>query len=129
MRMDDPYSTFTYLVERIAELFPNLAFVHLVEPRAAGGSSRVPLEGEVSVVIARSTYTLFMAIIFQSNDFIRKIWLPRPLVTAGGYTRDTAIATCEETGELIGVGRYWISNVSVYFALFHVVPDLIVTTS
>lgn len=49
MRMADPYPTFTHLVTRLTELFPNLAFLHIVEPRAAGADSRTSLEGEVRV--------------------------------------------------------------------------------
>ncbi|KAI0830333.1 hypothetical protein BC628DRAFT_1357469 [Trametes gibbosa] len=91
MRMDDPIPTFSYLVSRIAEKFPDLAFLHLVEPGLAGGSDIDAKEGE-------------------SNDFIRKLWLPRPLITAGRYTRESAIARCEETGELVAFGRLFISN-------------------
>lgn len=47
----------------------------------------------------------------QSNDFIRKIWFPRPLISAGRYTRESAIARAEETGELTAFGRLFISNV------------------
>lgn len=59
---------------------------------------------------------MFVALMFkdctaQSNDFIRKIWLPRPLISAGRYTRESAIARAEETGELTAFGRLFISNV------------------
>lgn len=48
----------------------------------------------------------------QSNDFIRKLWLPRPLITAGRFTRESAIARAEEMpGELPAFGRLFISNV------------------
>lgn len=47
----------------------------------------------------------------QTNDFIRKIWLPRTLMSAGRYTRESAIQRAEETGELIAFGRRFISNV------------------
>ncbi|EMD36317.1 hypothetical protein CERSUDRAFT_52344, partial [Gelatoporia subvermispora B] len=46
----------------------------------------------------------------QSNDFIRKLWSPRLLISAGGYTRDSAIAHAENTGDLVAFGRLFISN-------------------
>lgn len=48
----------------------------------------------------------------QSNDFIRDIWRPRPLISAGGYTRETAIDVAEKKGDLIAFGRSFIGNVS-----------------
>ncbi|KAI0633057.1 NADH:flavin oxidoreductase/NADH oxidase [Trametes polyzona] len=91
MRMEDPIPTFTYFVSKIAEEFPDFGYLHLVEPGLAGGGDIVAREGE-------------------SNDFIRKLWLPRPLITAGRYTRESAIARAEETGELTAFGRLFISN-------------------
>jgi 2,4-dienoyl-CoA reductase-like NADH-dependent reductase (Old Yellow Enzyme family) len=49
----------------------------------------------------------------KTNDFIRKIWSPRPLISAGGYTRELAIDTAETKGDLIAVGRLFISNVRI----------------
>ncbi|KAG6874836.1 hypothetical protein C0992_006340, partial [Termitomyces sp. T32_za158] len=46
----------------------------------------------------------------ESCDFIRAIWSPAPVVSAGGYTRKTAIQAAEERGELISFGRYYTSN-------------------
>ncbi|KAI0354205.1 NADH:flavin oxidoreductase/NADH oxidase [Trametes cingulata] len=91
MRMEDPVPTFTYLVSKIAQDFPDLAFIHMVEPGVGGGSDIETKSGE-------------------SNDFIRKIWLPRPIVSAGRYTRESAIKRSEETGELAAFGRLFISN-------------------
>ena len=47
----------------------------------------------------------------QSNDFLREIWSPRPLISAGGYTRELALEVAETKGDIIGVGRLFISNV------------------
>ena len=47
----------------------------------------------------------------ESNDFVQRIWSPRPLVRAGGFTRETAIAAAEEGNVLVAMGRYFISNV------------------
>ncbi|KAI0636632.1 FMN-linked oxidoreductase [Trametes polyzona] len=91
MRMKDPIPTFSYLVTRLREQHPDLAYVHVIEP-AVNGS----VEGE-----ARPE---------ESNDFIRDIWLPRPLISAGRYNRESAIKRAEETGELIAFGRHFLAN-------------------
>ncbi|CAL1711105.1 unnamed protein product [Somion occarium] len=91
MGMKDPVPTFTYFVSRLAQLHPTLAYLHVVEPRAAGADDRVPKEGE-------------------SNDFIRAIWSPRPFISAGGFTRDLAIEAADTKGELIAFGRHFIAN-------------------
>ncbi|EMD33584.1 hypothetical protein CERSUDRAFT_141794 [Gelatoporia subvermispora B] len=91
MRMADPKPQFSYVVGQLKARHSDLAYVHLVEPLVNGNTEREPNAAE-------------------SNDFIRDIWLPRPLITAGGYTREAAIEQAEKTGELIAVGRYFISN-------------------
>lgn len=48
MRMADPRPTFTYLVRRLAELHPDLAYLHAVEARVAGSAFREPEAWEVS---------------------------------------------------------------------------------
>ncbi|KAI0088268.1 FMN-linked oxidoreductase [Irpex rosettiformis] len=91
MRMPNPIPTFSYVVQKIAEKHPNFAFVHVVEPRVQGSVDRVAAEGE-------------------SNDFIREIWQPRALISAGGYNRELAIEIAEKKGDLIGFGRNYIPN-------------------
>lgn len=105
MRMRDPIPTFKHLVSRLKTLYPEFAYIHLVEPRANDDVERNAAAGEVK---REPVPTLS-----QSNDFIREIWLPRPLITAGGYTRDIALQVAEQTGELIAFGRHFIANVSV----------------
>ncbi|KAG7445349.1 FMN-linked oxidoreductase [Guyanagaster necrorhizus] len=91
MRMDDPIPTFSYLVTKIGQRHPDLAYVHVVEPRVSGNWTRDARKGE-------------------SNDFIRELWAPRPLVSAGGYTREGAMEVADGKGELVAFGRYFISN-------------------
>lgn len=91
MRMADPKPGFAYLVSEIAKRFSNLAYIHVVEPRVEGNMDREPQEGE-------------------SNDFLREVWGQRPFISAGGYNRELAFKVAEETGNLIAVGRYFISN-------------------
>ncbi|KAI3619954.1 hypothetical protein WG66_002788 [Moniliophthora roreri] len=90
-RMEDPIPTYSYLISQLKSLHPNLAYLHAVEPRVSGIGDQEVLEGE-------------------SNDFVRRIWLPRPLISAGGYKRQDALETAQEEGMLIAFGRHFISN-------------------
>ncbi|KAF8906670.1 NADH:flavin oxidoreductase/NADH oxidase [Mucidula mucida] len=100
MRMDDPKPTYTYLVTQIKERFPNLAYIHVVEPRISGIFDRETFPEE------------------WSNDFIREIWSPRPLITAGGYGRETAMEAADKTpGNLIAFGRHFIANPDLPYRL------------
>ncbi|KAI0076971.1 FMN-linked oxidoreductase [Panus rudis PR-1116 ss-1] len=91
MRMKDPIPQFSFLVSKIAELYPDFGFLHLIEPTTSGFHDRVPEPGE-------------------SNDFLRDIWRPRPFIATGGFTRDSAIEHADKTGDLVGFGKLFISN-------------------
>ncbi|KAM5544293.1 hypothetical protein V8D89_001953 [Ganoderma adspersum] len=103
MRMTDPIPTFSYLVSRLAKDHPNLAYLHIVNAGFFGDVDDEVISGE-------------------SNNFIRKIWEPRPLVTAGGYTRKRALRVAEETGQLIAFGRPFISNPDLPLRLLKDIP-------
>ncbi len=45
--MDDPIPTFSYFVQQIVDKHPNLAYLHVVEPRVSGVDDRVPTADEV----------------------------------------------------------------------------------
>ncbi|THU79624.1 FMN-linked oxidoreductase [Dendrothele bispora CBS 962.96] len=99
MKMTDPKPTFAHLVSEIKKAHPTLSYIHVVEPRIQGAEVvDVPEE--------------------ESNDFIREIWASpetettnaRRLISAGGYTRQTAIDAAEKTGDLIAFGRLFIAN-------------------
>ncbi len=47
----------------------------------------------------------------ESNDIIRELWAPRPLISAGGYKREEAMKVADEKGDLVAFGRYFISKV------------------
>lgn len=49
--MQDPIPTYKYLVSRIAELYSDLAYIHVVEPRVSGYDLRDP-QGEVGVTLS-----------------------------------------------------------------------------
>jgi len=94
MRMEDPIPQFSYFVSELKEKHPNLAYLHIVEPRISGDNDAHAHQIEE----------------VDSNDFIRKIWKPLPLIVAGGYTPETGIKAAEENGELVAFGRRFISN-------------------
>ncbi|TCD65522.1 hypothetical protein EIP91_002530 [Steccherinum ochraceum] len=90
MRMTDPKPQFSYIVQKIAENHPDLAYLHVVEPRVSGHEVRTIQAGE-------------------SNDFIRAIWAPRPYLSAGGYDREGGLKAAER-GDIVVYGRHFISN-------------------
>ena len=51
----------------------------------------------------------------QDADFIYKLWHPRPVITTGGYDRESGLKVAEETGQIIGYGRPFLANVSTTF--------------
>ena len=94
MRMEDPVPTFSYLVNKLKEKFPDLAYLHAVEPRVYGNmdAPEIP-EGD-------------------TNDIFRKLWGNRPFIAAGGFNTSEDIAeTVKSKRGLVAIGRYFISNV------------------
>lgn len=92
MREKDPVPTFSKLLEEVKQR--QLAFVHLVEPRADAGNQPT-----------------------DNLGWARAIWKPRPLVLACGFEPVSAAAAAqeaEENGEqiVIAFGRHFIANVS-----------------
>ncbi|KAK6966982.1 hypothetical protein R3P38DRAFT_3509750 [Favolaschia claudopus] len=93
MLMDDPIPTFTYLVRTLREEFPNLAYLHVIEPRVSG-TDQAALSSQNA---------------HHSNDFIREIWKGKPLISAGGHTRASALEHGER-GELVAFARGFLAN-------------------
>ncbi|TBU46512.1 NADH:flavin oxidoreductase/NADH oxidase [Dichomitus squalens] len=96
LRMDDPVPTFTYLVDQFKQKYPNLAYLHVVSPDAP---FNVGPEDK------------------SQNDFIYKLWRPRPVITTGGYDRESGLRVAQETGQLIGYGRAFLANPDLPFRL------------
>ena len=109
--MDDPKPTFKYLAERIKDLYPDFAYIHVVDPRAEGNRDRIPDPGEVGNIMARKTIAYCYNLQFQSNDFLRDVWKPKPFINAGGFNAELALESGEKTDDLVAFGRYYISNV------------------
>jgi hypothetical protein len=93
MRMEDPVPTFSHIVTELRNRHPDLAYVHVVEPVVSGNAEQ-PVSDDIS------------------NDFLRKIWAPRPFISAGAFTPESAPVHADKTGDLVAFGRYYISNVS-----------------
>ncbi|KAJ7269570.1 NADH:flavin oxidoreductase/NADH oxidase [Mycena rebaudengoi] len=94
MGMLNPVPTFTHIVSEIKRLYPDFAYLHVIEPRISADSA-------IETSAENAT---------QSNDFIREVWGDRPLISAGGYSRDTAIQRSERTNALVAFGRHFIAN-------------------
>jgi NADPH2 dehydrogenase len=94
MGMENPLPTFTSFVERIRAAHPNLAYVHVVEPRVHG-------DGDLS-----------NPGIIPSSEALRKAAGDIPYIAAGGFDRTLAASTVEKHGGLIAFGRHFLANVS-----------------
>lgn len=92
--MSDPKPTFSHFVTKLREQHPDLAYLHVVEPRD-------DYLGKTQEVWEK-----------ESNDFLREIWAPKPFISAGGYTRELGIETAEKKDDLIAYGRPFLANVS-----------------
>ncbi|KAJ3988775.1 hypothetical protein F5890DRAFT_315206 [Lentinula detonsa] len=104
LKMKDPIPTFSYVITELKKRFSNLAYLHVVEPR-------------VSIIDDRD------ASVMESNDFIKALWSPRPLILAGGFLRDDAIQAAADTeGVLIAFGRRFIANPDLPYRLMNNVP-------
>lgn len=103
--MKDPVPTYTYLVEQLVAKYPNLAYLHTIESRPAKTDAEHSDQPEEADSFGRP--------IKESNDFIRKIWGSRPLLTAGGYSeaigKKLAFESAEQ-GVLVVFGRSFIAN-------------------
>ncbi len=93
--MKDPIPTFSYFVSQIKKEHPDLSYIHVVEPRIDGSETRNQEEYSSDL----------------SNDFLRKIWAPKPYIAAGAFTRVTAMEAADEKGDIVAFGRHFISNV------------------
>lgn len=103
MGMEDPKPTFAYFVSQAKEQFPNLAYIHAVEPRVSGIDDRESSNGE-------------------SNKFLREIWGDKVFISAGGYSPETAVETVETQGGLVAFGRHYIANPDLPFRVKYGVP-------
>ncbi|KAK0478891.1 hypothetical protein IW261DRAFT_1628396 [Armillaria novae-zelandiae] len=92
MNMKEPKPTFAHLVSQVKTQHPDLAYLHIIEPRISGNSDRETVGPD------------------EENDFIREIWAPKTLISAGGYNRQTAMEAAKQTSNLIAFGRHFVAN-------------------
>lgn len=98
--MQDPFPTFTHLFSTLLTAHPQLAYIHVVEPRADGASTRTtPIP------------------VHESNDFIRQIVREKgngtQLISAGTYTRELGMEVADKKGDLVAYGRLFLANVGL----------------
>ncbi|TFY70450.1 hypothetical protein EVG20_g2570 [Dentipellis fragilis] len=95
MGMKDPYPTFIYLVQQLRERYPDMMYLHFTEPRMDGMDD---------------TFLDDTPEVGSAIDFARRIWAPRPFVSAGGFTGQTAKFASDKYGDIIAFGRHFIAN-------------------
>jgi len=96
MKMADPRPTFAYLAKALRDKHPRMAYLHVVEPVVRSGDHIEAVE--------------------EDNNFLREIWNggkggeERTFISAGGYTRETALRAAERKGGLFAFGRSYVTN-------------------
>ncbi|MCE4369646.1 alkene reductase [Xanthomonas hortorum] len=89
---DEPFPLYSHLIRELAAL--DLAYLHLIEPRASGA-------GQAEVDHQNVPF---------ASDLFRPLW-PRVLIAAGNYTPATAAAAIEAgRADAIAFGRLFIAN-------------------
>ncbi|KAG0697551.1 NADH:flavin oxidoreductase/NADH oxidase [Suillus ampliporus] len=105
MGSSDPIPQFSYLVHQLRK--HNLAYLHVTEPRVSGS-----LDVDASPE--------------SSNDSLRQIWCEEGkngvFISAGGYTRQTAIEVVQEKGGMVAFGRLYIPNPDLPIRLMYNLP-------
>ncbi|KAI8145190.1 hypothetical protein BJV82DRAFT_605238 [Fennellomyces sp. T-0311] len=101
---ETPYETWGYIIDKLQEHHPDLAYVHMVEPRDD---------------FARKTRNDTV----NSLDPFRAKW-KGTFISAGGYTTNPALAAqvADKTGNMIAIGRAFIANPDLVYRLKHGLP-------
>ncbi|KAL1742672.1 hypothetical protein HDZ31DRAFT_83961 [Schizophyllum fasciatum] len=95
--MADSKPQFTHFVTELRARHPELACIHLVEPRVQGNETQ------------------------QASD-IAGHDAARPLISAGAYMRELTLKVAEEKGDIIAIGRHFISNPDLPLRWRHNLP-------
>jgi len=96
MKMDDPIPQFRYFISQLAARHPDMAYIHVIEPRVSG-DQHIPESAE------------------ENLDFAREAWKKtgKPFLAAGGFDRDKAFEMMSMEGmdtTLIAFGRWFLAN-------------------
>ncbi|KAF7977826.1 hypothetical protein HWV62_2561 [Athelia sp. TMB] len=94
MGMAHPEPQFAHLVSSIRSLYPDFAYLHVVEPRVDGWADRATVPASQA----------------KERDAIFALWSPKPLISAGGHDRATGLEAARRSGVLVAYGRLFISN-------------------
>jgi NADPH2 dehydrogenase len=100
MKEKDPLKTFVPLVERVLEDFPNLAYIHLVEARIAGGGDSKNFTDEESL-------DPFRKVIEAHNQGTKS---NVALIVAGVPVENALSHSKRYPNEILAIGRYFIAN-------------------
>ncbi|KAA1472903.1 FMN-linked oxidoreductase [Dentipellis sp. KUC8613] len=91
---------YTYLVTELRTRYPQLAYIHSVEPHGSPLSDEIPRDEES---LANK--------LGSANDFLRELWAPRPFIIAGGFGKKSAAGDVERNpSDLVAFGRHFIAN-------------------
>lgn len=115
MRMDDPLPTYSYLITQLRDAHPDMAYIHVTESAPYDeetlrtGVLRSASGREIPVDTSVPTRDL--------SDPLRTIWKGngRVFITCDGYNRETALRDAREKGEVVAFGKWFISNVRLYY--------------
>ncbi|KAI9253903.1 hypothetical protein BDA99DRAFT_519307 [Phascolomyces articulosus] len=104
MEDETPYETWGYIVSELKKRHPKLAYIHFIEPRDDYG--RKTQNDTVNTL-----------------DPFREKWGGQ-FISAGGYTTKPELAAeiCEQTGNLIAIGRAFIANPDIVYRLKNGIP-------
>lgn len=103
--MDDPIPTFSYVAQKIKELYPDFAFLDAAEVER-------PRDGK------------------ESNEFLREIWAPKVFMSNSGYDRQKGMDLTDRTGGLVAYGRSFLANVCIFLEpIYQIVLTRIVARS
>jgi 2,4-dienoyl-CoA reductase-like NADH-dependent reductase (Old Yellow Enzyme family) len=103
MADETPLDTWGYLVQQLQANHPDLAYLHMIEPRFTFEDSAGSSE--------------------HNLDHFRKIW-KSVFINAGGFGHDLsgAIEHAEKTGDMIAFGRYYIANPDLPYRIEQKLP-------
>jgi len=106
MGMKDPVPQFTHVITHIRDLYPDFSYIHVIEPRVDGSTTRDAVASHEA----------------SQSDFIHDLWAPRPLISVGAFDRELGLEVAEKKGHLIAYGRPFIANPDLVHRLKNNIP-------
>jgi len=117
----EPTETYLWICREIKRKYPKLAYIHIVEDNDVwrGMETSEPRGNDPFRAIWRTTTTPKEVTKMPKLDASKKTQAafeeptpdsPTAYISCSGYVRETALDVCEQKGDLIAVGRYFISK-------------------